>query len=541
MVEPKVRLLRLANFKAFSSMQEIPIKPLTLIYGANSSGKSSILHALALASHAAKTGALDVHQPKLGGGSIDLGGFLQYSHRHKSYTNVMLGFESMPNESSSVISSNIEFGINQDVRSRREVDRNRVNISVKRCEFLVDHEPLFEMSSTRHGFLKIDRLDSSHDAFAVMLDLIRSKLRSDGNVDETKKLRGSFEDFVRTVHVPCEKLLPHVTAWTDLKRIEELSSSFPLGLAGATVGALAGRLRQFRRKQKGPSQERKETVYLRVLRDLIDGHSTEVESFLDRMEYLGPFRPYPSRSSAQSSVQAELEAHIAGANLWDWISKDQAVREDINKWLQDENRLQTPYKIEVENFVPSDRVRGFLEGEGGSLSPMSRRTNLDKTLNQFIADPDSIRRLVLRDQNTRTRVSFRDVGVGISQVLPILIATFAAKDSCIAIEQPELHLHPGLQADLADVFLSSALNRRNRFLVETHSEHMILRVLRRIRESRSRNLNPNTPFVSPEDVCVVFVEAGGEGAEAIQLPISENGEFELPWPGGFFAERRKEL
>ena len=73
--------LRIANFKAFAASQRVPLRPITLIYGANSAGKSSVLHALALAHHAVETGDLDTQRTQIGGEAIDLGGFRQYVHR----------------------------------------------------------------------------------------------------------------------------------------------------------------------------------------------------------------------------------------------------------------------------------------------------------------------------------------------------------------------------------------------------------------------------------------------------------------------------
>ena len=70
--------MQIGNFKAFAELQKIPIRPLTLIYGANSSGKSSIIHSILLARHAQETGELDVHLTNIGGESVDLGGFGQY-------------------------------------------------------------------------------------------------------------------------------------------------------------------------------------------------------------------------------------------------------------------------------------------------------------------------------------------------------------------------------------------------------------------------------------------------------------------------------
>src|SRR5439155_23293754 len=74
--------LSIGNFKAFDETQRIPIKPLTLIFGANSSGKSSIIHSLLLMNHGSETGNFDVRIPRMAESAVDLGGFRSYVHGH---------------------------------------------------------------------------------------------------------------------------------------------------------------------------------------------------------------------------------------------------------------------------------------------------------------------------------------------------------------------------------------------------------------------------------------------------------------------------
>ena len=144
----------------------------------------------------------------------------------------------------------------------------------------------------------------------------------------------------------------------------------------------------------------------------------------------------------------------------------------------------------------------------------------------------------------------RDVGVGISQIVPVLIHAGAGKNQTIAIEQPEIHIHPRLQAELGDVFVESALGEnKNTFLLETHSEHLILRILRRIRETTEGDLedwpeelkNACPKGLRPEDVEVLYVEPGEDGAKVVELPVTPDGDFSRPWPDGFFADRVREL
>ena len=135
--------------------------------------------------------------------------------------------------------------------------------------------------------------------------------------------------------------------------------------------------------------------------------------------------------------------------------------------------------------------------------------------------------LVLRDVRKNTIVTHRDVGIGISQVLPVLVLAYGSRGKLLAMEQPEIHLHPALQAELGDVFIEAALGeRKNTFILETHSEHLILRLMRRIREGK----------ISPDDVGVVFVEPLARGSRFIELRIDEEGDFIDEWPGGFFEE-----
>ena len=102
---------------------------------------------------------------------------------------------------------------------------------------------------------------------------------------------------------------------------------------------------------------------------------------------------------------------------------------------------------------------------------------------------ETITTLSIVEADTGLTVSHRDVGTGISQLLPVLVNAAGAKERLIAIEQPELHLHPALQAELGDVFIESALGEnKNVFLIETHSEHLLLRIMRRMRNTAEGTL-----------------------------------------------------
>ncbi|MBD1434358.1 DUF3696 domain-containing protein [Sphingobacterium sp. DN00404] len=122
------------------------------------------------------------------------------------------------------------------------------------------------------------------------------------------------------------------------------------------------------------------------------------------------------------------------------------------------------------------------------------------------------------------------VGVGVSQILPILVLSFlAGTDSTLIFEQPELHLHPKVQTRLADFFISQNILKKQ-CIVETHSEYLINRLRYLIARSEGDSLS--------KDAILYFVEK--EGADSIYKEIRINKYGVIPeWPKGFFDESEK--
>ena len=185
----------------------------------------------------------------------------------------------------------------------------------------------------------------------------------------------------------------------------------------------------------------------------------------------------------------------------------------------------------------------------------------------------NISQLILTD-NQGMSVSLADVGYGISQVLPIVITSVLSKNTIITIEQPELHLHPKLQANLADLFIESASTRNNNFILETHSEHIILRLKRRQKEAPkkieksepvekmtfgdslpTRRGGPRRRFLGyaqlglakwisiRNSVMISVIDTPKNKSESkfSKITLNSDGEFDNIWPGDFFPERYDEL
>jgi AAA15 family ATPase/GTPase len=139
----------------------------------------------------------------------------------------------------------------------------------------------------------------------------------------------------------------------------------------------------------------------------------------------------------------------------------------------------------------------------------------------------------------KKELGFEDVGSGISYVFPILTSLWASKFSFI--EQPELHLHPSAQCELGDVFIA-ACNQGSSAVVESHSEHLLLRVLRRIRETSNDYLLPKELKFSSESFRIYYFKPEPEGYTSVkEIKVDKHGEFLNSWPDGFFSERDREL
>ena len=132
-----------------------------------------------------------------------------------------------------------------------------------------------------------------------------------------------------------------------------------------------------------------------------------------------------------------------------------------------------------------------------------------------------IAQLMLKDESG-LQINLKDVGFGISQLLPVLIQGYVAKEAqTILMEQPEIHLHPRAQADLGDLFIAFAEQKKS-LIVETHSEHLMLRLRRRIAEQK----------IKKEMVGIYFIEWKDGESVVSRIELDDYGQM-VNVPEGF--------
>ena len=229
---------------------------------------------------------------------------------------------------------------------------------------------------------------------------------------------------------------------------------------------------------------------------------------LQRLTYIGPLREFPLRYYIPETVPSSSVGKT-GEFSPTILFERPGLLDSVNEWME---RLRLDYLLQV-----------------GRLTAM--KTDLE----------EGVFALRLRKRDGEISSSLVDVGFGVSQVLPIVTQCLLSKGTTICIEQPEIHLHPALQAELGDLFIEAALgSRKNTLILETHSEHMILRILRRIRETTA-NKDGLAQRVSPDDVSLLYVDKTGSGATILPLRIDHHGRILDRVPGGFFEEGFREL
>lgn len=134
-------------------------------------------------------------------------------------------------------------------------------------------------------------------------------------------------------------------------------------------------------------------------------------------------------------------------------------------------------------------------------------------------------------ENDGQASNIKDVGVGVSQVIPVIVAAlFARPGHIVIVEEPESHLHPLAQSQLAELFSEVNQERGVQFIVETHSEHLLTRLQRRVAEEK----------IPAKDLAMYFTERKDKGAELKPLLLDEYGDISN-WPPNFFGDEMSDI
>jgi hypothetical protein len=532
----------LENFKAFGRRASIPLSPITLIFGENSAGKSSILQALSLLKQTRESREAGVVLlPRSDQGIVDLGSFREmlFDHdpdrtlrfrlnvddisgpQHPLLREVHEGINTVGVECAFVRPSEIEevrvdeWTLLLDSRPvvkyrpadaptsmlhrplrryyrTRNVDTRRLRAA--RCTWVTEDEEFWESFYTRAL--------SEREKVYSELNKMRDRYETHSSLDRYDILREEEElDSDEEKSSPSDALHEALAFYESdfsiedyIKRTRTAQATTYVVLDGFLPISINADDRAFPELNPRLSRIRYRGLPNFGLLTMMAGR--ELEQALESLFPLGPFRTPPERWYIFTGTSPQ-DVGYEGQLLPDLLYRKKEVLRQANGWL---DRLDIGYDLQV--MSAGARLRDLFEVR---LKDKRRGETVD--------------------------VSLSDVGFGISQILPFIVQSLAAENQIISIEQPEVHIHPRLQADLGDLLASSVRERNNQFLIETHSEHLILRLQRLVREGK----------LEPDEVSVIYVSRGKEGSRAERLRLDEDGDFVDHWPGGFFPERLREL
>ncbi len=225
--------------------------------------------------------------------------------------------------------------------------------------------------------------------------------------------------------------------------------------------------------------------------EMIKRLSVDISKLKFEVDYICPLRTVAKDVYYSSDAKGGLSVSSDGASAYQML---------LDSYLGTDSQLFR--KV-------SDWMAKYLDGQ---------RLEIEKSIDDY--------RFVI--ERGRSKVRIQEVGQGISQVLPIIVQTYVQESERVAIiEEPELHLHPSAQIPVMERMARTAKERNCCYVVETHSENMVLAVRRMV--SRKE--------LSQDDVSIVYVDMDEETGIASVKPIEVKSDGTLPWwPTGVFSE-----
>lgn len=564
--------ITIENFKGIHEQVRLDFRPITLLFGANSAGKSTILHALHYAREVFERHNLDADQTIAGGKYIDLGGYKRLVHRRddelsRTDTPIRIRIDLQISEHDlKSFYPDIDGLIARTVADTGRL-KDEIHASFEDITWLTDYrfDSLFTNITSSSVELEIGwsktlsrpyvskntiyfngepfmELEANERMRGVAA---RFSINKDGSSSKTvstishKCLRRAGEQHQERGELPlddssllqilldnCDDMLSYQKYQVDL---DDLADALPplddsLFFSPAMISPNDDPEHDFRHAfHINLSQQ-----IVIALSQYIVGPCRLVRDCLQEFRYLGPLRDTPPRNYASPRFH-DPARWASGLGAWDALDagSDDLI-DAVGGWLGDEDKLRSGCNIQRRNSVSLDYshplVRKMISGR--AFDEVEADWSLDQSTVESVS-----RVVVVSDSGIELHP--HEVGIGISQVVPVIVTALDDKERLLAIEQPELHIHPRLQAEIADLFIEAIHTNRHRFIIETHSEHLILRLLRRIRETE-KGKAPEGRMLRTDDIAIYYLKQLDGTSQALQIEVDVKGEFIQPWPDDFF-------
>jgi hypothetical protein len=585
----RITQLRLENFKSFKEPTTIDFAPVTLLFGPNSAGKSTVVQALSYMSR----------------------GFASLST--KEFENL---FNAKLNEKADFFSIGVSVDIGEfDIIESRSAQELNGYLTIFEESNDNEYTDFSAMTSAINsvGVTIYYRSGKACSGFEIWLNT--EKFMSVKPVKSDKKNTTS-ESSVKPWQITEINSSHSLFEDNDFRSVWDLvtdpfnecldSGDFQIGIQGRTPSA--------NMTIQVPSTSWSENASSSLIRKIIESFLglllnsafEVVEEELDATSHLGPLRIVPEDQDSFENAN-----DYDGSRFW----RDLSRREDFGEqYLGEvsecfEDKISSGYSVKRMHirtiYENSDNAETMLDMEFSSAQLMKYNHHINgENVNFYELDKDGVPLNITEEVdaelvdylkeyklkayddaqltgqagiffvNEEGFFSPKNVGVGLSQVLPVVVGSRENSIRFFCVEQPELHIHPRMQTGLADIFIDASGTERfsdprdpsaedyenskpvnfnnlefesatkyvpakgvkvtdahKTFLIETHSEHLVLRLLKRIRQG----------VISTDYASVLYIQKQENGSQVTKLRIDDEGDFIDEWPGGFFDERDEEL
>ena len=424
-----INSISLKNFKCFEEL-DVKFAPITLLTGANSSGKSSLINAI-----------LALLQTER---------FPFYLSPNGKYVN-MGSFEEM------VYDRNI---------------KNDISINIHSSEsFYRDFTPIFEW------IWKYDIMNSLPKLKMLCLKFEQDRLVHENWELYVSETKDSLYDLNLYVKAPDVRFTDSIR--NKFERIESLVGY---------IKPLERNYPDIRLEIKKSFHDLNQVFELYMHPDFIFKNAF-LGKFIDKnFNYIGSYRQPPERTyyqkaKAQSKVDTDGIGYID--QIIEWEETDPEKFSELSVLMQD---------LELVTDIKSNNLKG------GRFE------------------------LNIKTHPKATFSSLTDVGFGVSQFLPVIVADLQLPDkSCLAVSQPEIHLHPKIQAQFGNYLANQIKRTEKQYIIETHSEYLLNRI----------RLLLTTGELKPEHVRVLYFENDGIKSTVYNVEFATDGQIKGA-PTGFF-------
>ena len=394
----KIKSLRIENFKCFKTPPDIEFGNLTLLTGANSSGKSSIIYSIL---GAIQSGEFPF-QFSTNGKYVDMGDFREIVHNHNRHEKIKIGFQFIDSDLLKIETFWIE---NKDnnlpklFELKAESSYYNLNINLRGKKYVVDFKYIPEKDPLKEYY--------SSGIYKKFADIISESISVIGK-GQLIKLEGNKGI---------------VSYFDDFKNETEIK--------GLTVDEIPISLDNVNTEKKGQLK----------LKQILDVISKRFNTFDNSISFISSFRLAPNRTYLEKS-RSKLKVDQYGDGYLDqiilWETKDKAKFNELIEMLKEMKLLHS---------VRSKRL------DGGRYE------------------------VAVQVKKDGIETSLTDVGFGISQFLPIVVADLQLPDaSTLFIAQPEIHLHPSVQSTFGDYLTKQIKTKSKNYVIETHSEYLLNKI-----------------------------------------------------------------